>query len=234
MLCSGQEVAMQVLSADRIEAAALALVEEGGPAHLTMRRLAERLGVEAPSLYHHVPNKAAVVDRLVDAVIALAPAPPSLEDPQAHLLALTAGWRDLLRAHPQALALIGARPLAWTTLLDRTPASHTLLLQAGLSAAQARSLLQGLLILIVGQEDLCRAGGARGDEDGVVRALIAGGLLAVRVEQGPAVTAAEPAPTAHGPPAPHMPARPAAEPARRGLASRLIRRAGHLLGADED
>src|ERR671913_401440 len=36
------------------------LLEEEGPAALTMRRLAERLGIRAPSLYKHLPDKAAL------------------------------------------------------------------------------------------------------------------------------------------------------------------------------
>ncbi|MFE9660128.1 WHG domain-containing protein [Streptomyces sp. NPDC005955] len=40
--------------------AARALVEESGPAALTMRALADHLGIKAPSLYKHFPDKAAV------------------------------------------------------------------------------------------------------------------------------------------------------------------------------
>ena len=36
------------------------LLEEEGPGALTMRRLAERLGIQAPSLYKHLPDKTAL------------------------------------------------------------------------------------------------------------------------------------------------------------------------------
>ncbi|MET0478578.1 MAG: TetR/AcrR family transcriptional regulator, partial [Actinomycetota bacterium] len=36
------------------------LLEEEGPEALTMRRLAERVGIRAPSLYKHLPDKAAL------------------------------------------------------------------------------------------------------------------------------------------------------------------------------
>jgi AcrR family transcriptional regulator len=49
-----------VLSVAGIHAAALELVDEQGAPALTMNRLAERLGVQAASLYHHVADKAAV------------------------------------------------------------------------------------------------------------------------------------------------------------------------------
>src|SRR5262245_62153043 len=44
------------------------VADEGGLAAVTMRRLAEELGVEAMSLYYHVPNKDDVLDGMVDAV----------------------------------------------------------------------------------------------------------------------------------------------------------------------
>jgi len=41
-------------------AAGRRLLEEEGPEALTMRRLAERVGIRAPSLYKHLPDKAAL------------------------------------------------------------------------------------------------------------------------------------------------------------------------------
>jgi AcrR family transcriptional regulator len=46
--------------AREIVAAARELLEEEGPDALSMRRLAERLGIRAPSLYKHLPDKAAL------------------------------------------------------------------------------------------------------------------------------------------------------------------------------
>ena len=41
-------------------AAGRQLLEEEGPGALTMRRLADRVGIRAPSLYKHLPDKAAL------------------------------------------------------------------------------------------------------------------------------------------------------------------------------
>jgi AcrR family transcriptional regulator len=46
--------------AREVVAAGRRLLEEEGPEALTMRRLAERLGIRAPSLYKHLPDKAAL------------------------------------------------------------------------------------------------------------------------------------------------------------------------------
>ena len=64
--------------------AALALLEEEGEAALTMRRVADRVGVRAPSLHKHLRDRAAleaaVVERgLGDFADAVAAAPASLE-----------------------------------------------------------------------------------------------------------------------------------------------------------
>ena len=57
---------MTTLNAQAIQSAALAIVDEEGADKLTMRRVASRLGVEAPSLYHHVQGKDALLDNIVD------------------------------------------------------------------------------------------------------------------------------------------------------------------------
>jgi AcrR family transcriptional regulator len=57
------------LSKERVFRAAITVADEGGIESLTMRRLAEELGVEAMSLYYHVANKEAVLDGVVDAVV---------------------------------------------------------------------------------------------------------------------------------------------------------------------
>ena len=50
------------LPREELVAAALGIVDSEGLAALTMRRLAEVLGVEAMSLYHHVANKDVLLD----------------------------------------------------------------------------------------------------------------------------------------------------------------------------
>lgn len=57
------------LSRERVLGAAMALADAEGLAAVTMRRLAADLGVEAMSLYHHIPNKEALLDGLAQAVL---------------------------------------------------------------------------------------------------------------------------------------------------------------------
>ncbi len=57
------------LSRERVFAAAVEIADAEGIEALTMRALAEHLGVEAMSLYYHVANKAALLDGVADVVI---------------------------------------------------------------------------------------------------------------------------------------------------------------------
>jgi AcrR family transcriptional regulator len=57
------------LNRDRVLRAAVDVADEGGIETLTMRNLAQHLGVEAMSLYYHVANKAALLDGVVDVLI---------------------------------------------------------------------------------------------------------------------------------------------------------------------
>lgn len=56
------------LSRERVLSAASTLADEGGIKALSMRKLAQELGVEAMSLYNHVANKEDIVDGIVDLV----------------------------------------------------------------------------------------------------------------------------------------------------------------------
>jgi AcrR family transcriptional regulator len=57
------------LSRERVLRAAVGVADESGAEALTMRRVAEELGAEAMSLYHHVANKEDILDGIVDLVV---------------------------------------------------------------------------------------------------------------------------------------------------------------------
>jgi AcrR family transcriptional regulator len=63
------ETAKKPLSRDLVLETAVSLVDHEGLGALSMRRLGQELGVEAMSLYHHVANKEALLDGMVDAVV---------------------------------------------------------------------------------------------------------------------------------------------------------------------
>src|SRR5262245_10288166 len=101
------------LNRDRVVDTALAIVDHDGLDALTMRRLAGDLGVEAMSLYHWFPNKAAILDALVEAAlretaVALEPIPE--RGWRESLRALAYAHRRVLKAHPNTLSYLNSRP----------------------------------------------------------------------------------------------------------------------------
>ena len=73
------------LSAEKIAAQALALIDSEGLDGFSYRTLAARLGCQAMSLYHYFPSKAHLFEALVDICISECPVPNAK------------GWRDELK-----------------------------------------------------------------------------------------------------------------------------------------
>jgi AcrR family transcriptional regulator len=107
-----------------IVAAARELLEKEGAGALTMRRLAERLGIRAPSLYKHLPGKAALEAAIIatgfeDTAAALEAAlDAALEAGEEPLAALAAAYRAFALDHPHLYRLMTDQPLP----RDRLPA----------------------------------------------------------------------------------------------------------------
>ncbi len=101
------------LRAREIVEAARGLLEEEGPDALTMRRVAGRLGIRAPSLYKHLSGKEALEAALIsDGFVELAEvfeaAVRGAEDP---LGALAVAYRDFALRRPHLYRLMTDRPL---------------------------------------------------------------------------------------------------------------------------
>jgi AcrR family transcriptional regulator len=133
------------LTRDELLDAALAIIDAEGLAALTMRRLAEALGVEAMSLYHHVPNKETLLDWTVDRMRSETRLPEPLPQDWPDLLeTIFVEYRRVLAAHPNIL------PLA-TRRTDRTEASGLrYLIEQGIPAHDAVELYQSLVAFTVG------------------------------------------------------------------------------------
>lgn len=105
------------LNADRVLAGAVALADEVGIGALTIRRLAEALEVKPMTIYHHVPNKEAVIDGMVDLVFS------EIETPDPDL-----DWKSAIRRRcTSARAVLARHPWAAPYMESRTsPGSATL------------------------------------------------------------------------------------------------------------
>ena len=99
----------QPVTRERALQVACELADEGGIETLTMRRLAEALGVEAMSLYHHVPNKDAILDGMVDLIFEKIALPSAALDWRSAMRQRAASVRSVLLRHPWALRLMESR-----------------------------------------------------------------------------------------------------------------------------
>lgn len=94
------------LSRDRVLRAAIRLADEAGIASLTMRRLAEALGVEAMSLYHYVAGKDDILTGIVDMVVGEIMLPSGGADWRAAIRRSAISFRDVLSRHAWACSLM--------------------------------------------------------------------------------------------------------------------------------
>lgn len=98
----------QPLSSDRVFRTAIELADAEGTQALTMRKLAQKLGVEAMSLYHHVADKEAILDGMVEAVFAEIELPEGLCWKEA-MRERCNRLRETLLRHPWSVALLDSR-----------------------------------------------------------------------------------------------------------------------------
>src|SRR6266540_4084712 len=90
------------LSRERVLHAAIRLADQGGIEALSMRKLAQELGVEAMSLYNHVANKNDVLDVMVDAVAGEIAAPSGEADWKTAIRTIAISSYETLLRHPWA------------------------------------------------------------------------------------------------------------------------------------
>lgn len=116
--------------------AALAIADERGLAAVTMRAVAERVGVTSMALYPHVGDKDGLLDGMLGQLLSQLPLPPPGGDWQSRLAALGRAVRTLSRQHPGATTLVFARPSVTPDAVRVVDAIYELLLAAGVPAAE--------------------------------------------------------------------------------------------------
>lgn len=125
MVAETERIRRAPLSRERVLEAAVSVADEGGLGALTMRGLAESLGVEAMSLYYHVANKEALLDGVAEAVVDevnQAVAALGERDPEADWRGVMRerilAARDVMLRHRWAPAVIETRTTMNAAALD--------------------------------------------------------------------------------------------------------------------
>jgi AcrR family transcriptional regulator len=154
---------------DRREAildAAVAIADERGLDAVSMRSVAERVGVTPMALYPHVGSKAALLDEMVGrllgemwpAEVPLPAAGPEAEpgagagqpDWQTRLAAIGRAGRAIARRHPWAASLVFARPAITPDSVRAIDVVYGALLEAGVPAEQVPRLERLLGTVVFG------------------------------------------------------------------------------------
>lgn len=123
------------LTRDRVLRAAVGLADAHGLDALSMRRLGEELGVEAMSLYNHVPNKDAIMGGIVDLVAGEIELPDAGGHWKEEMRRRAVSAHAVLMRHPWATMLIVSRANVGPLMLRYVDATIGCLRAAGFSWA---------------------------------------------------------------------------------------------------
>lgn len=140
------------LDKQRIVAEAITLLDEGGLDAVTLRKLAQRLGVQAPTLYWHIRNKAELINELAEAILEdlTTLSPPADDEPWRAWLTLVAQrMRKAMLDHPDGARVVSAAHLS-PTLAAVSELAMSTLVRRGLHLRQARLTVLAVQRFIIG------------------------------------------------------------------------------------
>jgi AcrR family transcriptional regulator len=138
------------LNRDRVLEAALSLADREGAEALTVRRLADVLGVHPTSLYNHLPHKAAILDGVVERLFDEADLPAEVVSWQEWVRAIAVAFRDLARAHPGAFMVLTRRPVENAAAFRLTEIGLDAFCRAGFSLLDAVHAVRGVSLTVLG------------------------------------------------------------------------------------
>lgn len=123
------------LSRNRVLEGAVSIADLSGIGALTMRSLAQALGVKPMSLYYYVANKGEILDAIIDIVFSEIDLPSTKGDWQSEMRLRADSIRGALRRHPWAIGLLESRTSPGPATLRHHDATLGVLRHAGFSVA---------------------------------------------------------------------------------------------------
>lgn len=138
------------LTREAVLDAAVELLDRDGLAALSMRRLGAALGVEAMSLYNHVPSKDSLLDGIHERILLSLEPPPNARSWQAFARHQAYALHRALLAHPNAIQLFATRPAATPAAMAQLGKYLDVLTRAGFKLVDAVSIVQLVSQLVVG------------------------------------------------------------------------------------
>ena len=138
------------ITAEAVVLAARDVYTSEGISGLTMRAVAERLGVAANALYSHVPSKMDLVDALIEALLVEIVDPPPDLDWREGLVRLMSTGRVVLRRYADLMPLFLSRPTRGPNARRLGETTLRLLSLGGIEGAPAVAALRVLLVYTIG------------------------------------------------------------------------------------
>ncbi len=121
------------LSRERVLNGAVSVADAGGLSALTIRSLAQELGVKPMSVYHYVANKDEILDGIVDLVFSEIDLPAPGGDWRSEMRRRAVSARRVLRGHQWAIPLMQSRTVPGPGTLGHLNANIGTLRAAGFS-----------------------------------------------------------------------------------------------------
>ncbi|MDO5735758.1 MAG: TetR family transcriptional regulator [Propionibacteriaceae bacterium] len=137
------------LTADRIVVASLSILDDYGLADLSMRRVAESLGVKAGALYWHFPNKQTLLAAVADEILASSWGPDDV-GARPWLTDWASDVRARLLAHRDAAELVASTRAMGLAGIDPARAARDVLSRLGASKDEADGVAQAFMHFILG------------------------------------------------------------------------------------
>ena len=129
------------LTRERVVAAGIELADRDGIESISMRKLAQELGVEAMSLYTHVRNKDDLLDGMADAVVGEIPTSADGADWKTSLRQMVFAARRVMLRHTWAPRVIESRTTLGPAMMRYADTVIGVLREGGFTIAQAHHAL---------------------------------------------------------------------------------------------
>ncbi|GAQ57026.1 TetR/AcrR family transcriptional regulator [Streptomyces acidiscabies] len=131
--------------------AALAIADERGLEAVSMRALADRVGVTPMALYRHVKDKAALLDGMLGRLLVVLPSGVVEERTWDERLAVLAhAVREVTRRHPWAAQLLFSRPAVSPDAVRAVDLIYAALIEAGVPEPEVPRLERLVSTFVIG------------------------------------------------------------------------------------
>jgi len=145
------------LTAQKIVTVALDIVEGEGLPALTMRRVADDLGVAPMSLYRHVGDRRGLLVAMLD-VVALAMPPVPHSEPREEVVQILSRLHETFRAHSWVVSVLSGDGLASSHVMPLMDQLFDCFDRAGLDPLAAIRAWQVLFYYLAGESIFAHVG----------------------------------------------------------------------------